>query len=269
MKEELIVLGTGHAVVTKCYNTCFAIKNEEGDYFLVDTGGGSGILVQLEKAGIKIPEIHHVFLTHGQTDHLTGLIWLVRLIAAMMNGGKYQGNFHIYGHDMLMKQAEDLMRVMFQDAECRHIGKRILFIPVEDGEEKEILGHNFCFFDIQSTKLKQFGFKATLQSGTTVTCCGDEPFNEYCRPHAQGSDWLLHEAFCLYDQRDIFKPYEKHHSTAKDACELAADLGVKNVVLWHTEDKNIKRRKSLYKKEGRKYFKGGIYVPYDLERIEL
>lgn len=269
MKEELIALGTGHAVVTKCYNTCFAIKNENGEYFLVDTGGGSGILVQLEKAGIKVGEIHHVFLTHGHTDHLTGLIWLVRLIAAMMNGGKYQGNFHIYGHDMLMKQAEDLMRVMFQDAECKHIGERILFIPVEDGEEKEILGHKIQFFDIQSTKLKQFGFTMTLKSGITVTCCGDEPFNEYCRPYAEGSDWLLHEAFCLYDQRDIFKPYEKHHSTAKDACELAADLGVKNVVLWHTEDKNIKRRKSLYKKEGRKYFKGGIYVPYDLERIEL
>ena len=50
---------------------------------------------------------------------------------------------------------------------------------------------------------------------------------------------------------------------------MAAKLNVKNVILWHTEDKNIKKRKSLYKKEGRKYFKGGIYVPYDLERIEL
>lgn len=49
----------------------------------------------------------------------------------------------------------------------------------------------------------------------------------------------------------------------------AADLEVKNVVLWHTEDQNIRRRKSLYKKEGRKYVKGGIYVPYDLERIIL
>ena len=93
MKEELIVLGTGHAVVTKCYNTCFAIKNDEG-YFMVDTGGGSGILVQLEKAGISLLDIHHLFLTHGHTDHLTGLIWLVRLIAAMMNGGKYQGKAH-------------------------------------------------------------------------------------------------------------------------------------------------------------------------------
>lgn len=269
MNEELIVLGTGHAVVTKCYNTCFAVKNEQGEYFLVDTGGGSGILVQLEKAGIPVGEIHHVFLTHGHTDHLTGLIWLVRLIAAQINRGKYEGNFMIYGHKELMKTAEELVRVMFQEAECQHIGTRILFVPVADGEEKEILGHRVQFFDIHSTKLKQFGFWMQLQNGKTVTCCGDEPFHESCRSYAQGTDWLLHEAFCLYEQREIYKPYEKHHSTVKDACELAADLGAKNVVLWHTEDQNIRRRKSLYKKEGRHYFKGGIYVPYDLERITL
>lgn len=38
MKPELIMLGTGNAMVTKCYNTCFALRNEE-EYFLVDAGG--------------------------------------------------------------------------------------------------------------------------------------------------------------------------------------------------------------------------------------
>lgn len=35
--EKLIVLGTGNATVTKCYNTCFALKKED-EYFLVDAG---------------------------------------------------------------------------------------------------------------------------------------------------------------------------------------------------------------------------------------
>ena len=48
---ELIMLGTGSAMVTKCYNTCFALRREE-EYFLVDAGGGNGILSQLEKAEI-------------------------------------------------------------------------------------------------------------------------------------------------------------------------------------------------------------------------
>ena len=48
---EIIILGTGHGTATECYNTCFAIKKEE-EYFLVDAGGGNGILKQLKDAQI-------------------------------------------------------------------------------------------------------------------------------------------------------------------------------------------------------------------------
>ena len=67
----------------------------------------------------------------------------------------------------------------------------------------------------------------------------------------------------------IFHPYEKSHSTVKDAAITAERLGVKNLLLYHTEDKNIADRKSLYLAEGRKYFNGNIFVPDDLETIEL
>ena len=67
--EKIIMLGTGNAAVTKCYNTCFAIQNKE-EYFLVDTGGGNGILTQLEKAQLPIPKIHHILISHAPTDHI-------------------------------------------------------------------------------------------------------------------------------------------------------------------------------------------------------
>ena len=47
--EKLIVLGTGEAAVTRCFNTCFALKHKK-EYLLVDAGGGNGILSALEKA---------------------------------------------------------------------------------------------------------------------------------------------------------------------------------------------------------------------------
>ena len=56
MSMELIILGTGSAMVTKCYNTCFALRNGQ-KYFLVDAGGGNGILSQLEKAEIDYKNI--------------------------------------------------------------------------------------------------------------------------------------------------------------------------------------------------------------------
>ena len=68
----------------------------------------------------------------------------------------------------------------------------------------------------------------------------------------------------------FFHPICKNiHSTAKDASELAEQLGVQNLILYHTEDKNIARRKELYTEEGKKYFSGNLYVPEDLEKIEL
>ena len=80
---------------------------------------------------------------------------------------------------------------------------------------------------------------------------------------------MLHEAFCLYSQRDIFEPYKKNHSTVKDACELAEKLGVPNLVLYHTEDKSIENRKALYTEEGGQYYHGNLVVPDDLETLEL
>ena len=80
---------------------------------------------------------------------------------------------------------------------------------------------------------------------------------------------MLHEAFCLYSERDIFKPYEKHHSTVKDACELAEKLNVRNLLLYHSEDKNGNNRKKLYIEEGSQYYHGNLYVPDDLETLEL
>ena len=58
------------------------------------------------------------------------------------------------------------------------------------------------------------------------------------------------------------------HSVA-DAAKLAKELGVENLLLYHTEDKNILRRRELYSAEARAYFEGNIFVPDDLDVIEL
>ena len=61
--EKLYVFGTGNANATHYYNTCFALR--DGDqYFMVDAGGGNGILRILEDMKIDYPQIHHLFVTH-------------------------------------------------------------------------------------------------------------------------------------------------------------------------------------------------------------
>lgn len=82
-------------------------------------------------------------------------------------------------------------------------------------------------------------------------------------------DWLLHEAMCMDSEADIFKPYEKMHSTVKTASEIATSLNVKNLVLYHASDNDLENRKRLYIEEAKQYFNGNINAPDDLDVIEL
>ncbi|MEF9953825.1 MAG: MBL fold metallo-hydrolase [Clostridium sp.] len=267
-KELLYVFGTGNAAVTRCYNTCFAIK-EADEFFMVDTGGGNGILGILEDMEVPLQKIHHIFITHEHNDHLLGIVWMVRMIATKMLKGDYDGDLNIYCHDELPDTISTICRLTLQKKFYDLMGKRIHLIPVIDGEVKQILGLAVTFFDIHSTKARQFGFTTVLNNQKKLTCIGDEPFNELCLPYVEGSSWLLHEAFCLYSQREKFSPYEKHHSTVKEACELAERLHIPNLVLWHTEDKQIKERKQRYTEEGSAFYHGHLFVPDDREIIKL
>ena len=266
--EKLYVFGTGNAAVTRCYNTCFAVR-DEGSFFMVDAGGGNGILRILNDMEVPLDAIHHIFVTHEHSDHILGIIWMVRMIGSRILAGKYQGNLHIYCHDQLTDTIAALCRLTLQGKICRLFGDRILLMPVTDGQTERILDYDVTFFDIHSTKARQFGFTMTLKNGKKFTCAGDEPYNPVCRPYVEGSSWLLHEAFCLYGDRDKYKPYEKHHSTVKDACELAAELNIPNLVLWHTEDDHLARRRETYTAEGRQYYSGNLYVPDDREILDL
>ena len=266
--EKLHVLGTGFALATRCYNTCFAITNENGT-LLVDAGGGNGILRQMEDAGIGFETVHDLFITHAHPDHLNGVVWVMRKIMTMMNAGKYDGEFHIYCHETVRKGLEVIGELMLQKKMLKHIGTRVLFHDIDDGTQAKLCGYDVTFFNIGSTKLLQFGFTTTLKNGRRLTCLGDEPYNPVCEKYVQGSDWLLCEAFCLLGQADIFKPYEKHHSTVADAAKLATQLNIPHLVLWHTEDRNYAQRKALYTAEAREHYSADLYVPNDLETIEL
>lgn len=204
--KKLIVLGTGNAVVTKCYNTCFTI---------------------------------------------------------------YDGNLNVYAHAELIEKIKAICGLVLAKKFTNLFEDRIKFIEVKNDEQKQIMNMNFRFFDIYSTKEKQFGFVLETEE-EKITFLGDEPLNkEKCEKYIEGADWLLSEAFCRYEEREKYKPYEKHHSTVKDAAEIAQRFGVKNLLLWHTEDDNIKTRKELYTEEAEQYFDGKVYVPDDLEEIDL
>lgn len=212
MNEKIIMLGTGSAMVTDCYNTCFLLKSEN-DCLLVDAGGGNGILSAIKKSGVAWNSIKTMFITHSHTDHILGAVWVIRQISALMNSGKYNGNFNIYCHDECVDSITAICNHTLAPKFLKNINTKIFINEVKDGEKQNAGSIRLTFFDIFSDKTKQFGFKAVFPSGKVLACLGDEPFNEKCRNFVQNCDYLMCEAFCLYSQKDIFKPYE--NSTAQ------------------------------------------------------
>ncbi|MCI7607090.1 MAG: MBL fold metallo-hydrolase [Spirochaetales bacterium] len=265
---KLRILGTGNAQAVECYNTCLTIENENG-ILLVDAGGGNGIFKILENENIELSSIHHIFVTHAHTDHIFGVLWLIRRIGETMNKGKMDGTLTIYTHKELAEFLIYVSKTILTKKVSSLIGERILFSVHEDGDERTIIGNKFTVFDIGSTKMKQFGFRMEYENGKVLVDPGDEPLLEQNYDKARNADWMTHEAFCTYEDRERFKPYEKHHSTALDAAKLAESLGVKNLILYHTEDKTLTTRKERYTKEAKEYFTGNVYVPDDRESFIL
>ena len=172
--KQLIFLGTGMAMATECYNTCFLLRLSEHSYFLTDAGGGNGILKRMKEAGVDFADLHHMFVTHGHTDHIVGCIWVVRKIAAMMTKGEYEGEFHIYAHDTACNIIETMVRMMLKKSEIACLGKHIFLHEITDGQTVHFLNVTLTAFDICSTKAKQFGYELRFDdSNLRLTCLGD------------------------------------------------------------------------------------------------
>lgn len=265
---QLTMLGTGHALVTQCYNTCFVLR-EGNRQFLVDGGGGNGLFSQFRAAGLDWREVKEIFVTHKHIDHLLGILWMLRVICHGMNQETYPDSVTVYAHEEVIGLLRAMAGNLIREQETRFLGNRVELVTVTDGETRTVLGRPTQFFDIHSEKTKQFGFSMALEGGGKLTCCGDEPCHQAAYPYAAHSTWLLHEAYCLHREADQFRPYEKHHSTVRDACTLAEQLGVENLLLYHTEDQHLSERKALYTAEGRGFFHGNLYVPDDLETLTI
>ena len=145
--ELVNILGTGNAMVTKCYNTCFTISNGK-EHLLVDTGGGNTILSNLEKLDIGINEIHHVFISHRHNDHISGIVWIIRAVAQQIINGKYEGNLIIYCHKDNVDAINTLTSILLDEKFTKYIGNRILFNEI----------HNNCMFTILDWNVDVFRY---------------------------------------------------------------------------------------------------------------
>lgn len=265
--EKIIMLGTGNGGTLDLYNTCFAIQNDKGN-FLVDTGGSIEIIKRLKKINIDIKDINHIFISHSHTDHILGLIWIFKRLGRAAINGEIKTKINIYCNDVVYESIIEVSKHILPEKLVAGVLNVVDFHILENEEQKEINGINYTFFDINAKGTKQFGFECII-NGKRLVFLGDETLNKNLYERVKGADYVMHEAFCLDSEENIFHAYEKNHSTAKSASEVMNKLDVKNLILYHTEESHGTERKALYTNEGQENFNGNVIVPDELENIDI
>lgn len=263
--NKIIMLGTGNGGTTELYNTCFVIQNENGN-FLIDSGGGVEIIKRLKQARIDLFSLQHIFISHSHTDHILGLIWMFKKLGRASVNGEIENKINIYCNDIVYEAILGVSKYVLPEKLIKAILNIANFHILQENETITINGIVYTFFDIHARGTKQFGFECTLDNQHLVFL-GDETINPVLYDRVKNAQYVMHEAFCLDSEENIFHAYEKNHSTVKTACEKINSLNVENLILYHTEESHLNNRKELYIEEGKKYFKGNVIVPDDLDEI--
>lgn len=262
------MLGTGHGFTFDIYNTCFLLKNNN-EFLLVDTGGSVEIVRRLKLSKIELRDIHQIFISHCHTDHILGLMWILKRMSKLFLNGTYEGKLNIYCNVEVAKAITNIYSNLFPTNRVDSLNKYIFFNVLKDGDEFQTIGLNFTAIDMNAKKNSLLGFEVILDNNKRLCFLGDEECDVKVYDRIKGADYVMHEAFCLDSEEHIFKPYEKHHSTVKSVCSKMNELNINNLILYHTEETHIDNRKELYIDEGKNYFNNNILVPNEMEEIEL
>ena len=265
--DKIIMLGTGNGGTINLYNTCFVIQNENGN-FLIDTEGSIEIIKRLNQVDIDYKSIRHIFISHSHTDHILGIFWLFKKISRNVMNGDIKEKINLYCNDVVYQAISEVAKYILPDKLMNAIYSIVDFKVLNDGDKYNINGVNYTFFDIQAKGTKQFGFECSLNN-KKLAFLGDETLNPNLYDRIKSFDYVMHEAFCLDSEENIFHAYEKNHSTTRSVSEVMNKLDVRNLILYHTEESHKNERKKLYTEEAQSYFNGNVIVPNDLEIIEI
>ena len=266
--QKFYVLGTC-AGISDIGFTLSGVLQHNDKCLLVDTGEGMQVLKQLRLSGIKISNIHDVFISHKHIDHLLGLIPFIRKVLTSIKIGEYEGVLNIYCDIEIKEIVDYIIKATFQDTFQELYKEKIKFFILENGQEYNVIGYKMRVLDTYSKASVQFGFEIILEDNKRLFYLGDVPCATQNYERVKNADWVLHEAFSTSPKNKYTELIKSHHSNVADVCKDMNQLNVKNLVLWHTLDDNIETRKERFLTEGKEYFDGNLYVPDDLEVIDL
>lgn len=120
MDFELNILGCGSAKPTTRHQPTSQILNVRGKFFMIDCG--EGVQTQMQKMGLSMMNIGHIFISHNHGDHVFGLPGLIGTMDLLGRTSE----LHVHGPLQVGDFIDYLLKTFYTD-----IGYNVIFHPVD------------------------------------------------------------------------------------------------------------------------------------------
>ena len=267
---EIHILGCGSALPTTRHNASSQVIRIGNKQFMIDCGEGTQL--QLRRNHIHFSFINHIFISHLHGDHSFGLIGLIstfgllgrtaplHIYADAMLEKVMKPQLDFYCKDIkypLFFHSIDASKhsVIYEDntitVETLPLNHRMPccgFLFKEKPKRRHLLGDIANFYNIpiyQRQSIKDGAdfitpdgdvipnsklTKEADPSRSYAYCSDTRPCPQICG-YLKDVDLLYHEATFAESEKERAKV--THHSTAKEAAEIALTAGVKRLLLGH------------------------------------
>ncbi len=273
---KLTILGNNSAIPAHGRHPSAQIVEIREQLFLVDCGEGTQL--QIQQYNIKRRRINYIFISHLHGDHYFGLIGLITSMGLLGRAQPLYLfgpplleeiiNLHLSAafielpYEIIFRAIEHDAAGILIDAphyqvSCFPVMHRIpchgfLFTAKSSG--RKLIPEKCREFQIPSSfyqKLKEGqdyirrdGFLVhndwVTEPGPTdrkYAYCADTLYTESFLPYINGADAIYHES--TYLQADTQKAFERYHSTAGQAAQIALKANAQKLFLGHFSSKYV------------------------------
>ena len=280
-KTRLILLGTGGGPRPRKANSASAqVIVIDGAAYVVDCG--DGVARQLAFAGVPLPALRHIFLTHQHSDHTAdygNLMWLAWTAGL-------RTRVDTWGPPPLGKMTRLFFEMNAADIDTRIADEgRVPLVPLVHVHELTAAGQVFQDEHVKVTAalvrhppvVPAFGYRFDA-ADRSIVISGDTAPSDDVIALARGADVLVHDALFpagvdrlvanVPNAATLKQSILSHHTSAEDAGRVAQAAGVETLVLSHfvpAEDPAITDQ--MWIDAARTHFDGTIIVGKDLLEV--
>lgn len=269
-KFEVHILGCGSALPTTRHNATAQVIDLRDKLYMIDCGEGTQM--QYRRSGLSFSRLNHIFISHLHGDHCFGLIGLISTFGLLGRTATlhihafpeletllrpqldffceempYAVEFHPFPHGCTDIIYED-RSVSVRAFPLSHRVPCCGFVFQEKPTAAHIKREMIDFYNIPFSQINRIknGEDYVTEEGKVIpnsrlttpadtprkyVYCSDTQFNPNNVQYIRDADMLFHEA--TFAEEHLARAKQTHHSTARQAAEMARLSGAKRLLIGH------------------------------------